>query len=273
VSDMKRAGTRDADPLLHEQSAGSTNPNSECAAQTQAQSTDGRAPASVDSIPLSRIKDGGAQMRAEMHDDTVDDYANDMLAGAVFLPVVVFQDGNDYWLADGFHRVAAARKIGRDMVVAEIRQGAMRDAVLHGIGSNAAHGLRRTQADKRRAVERLLKDPEWARWSDRKLAEVAKVDHKTVGTIRRELAGEFPAAKRTGEIPTEPKPNRKPVDPAVATAELGKPNGLSDVEVPRSQAPGRTDRFVLFDSRRDYFTQMDAYNAWRDGDENGEATA
>jgi hypothetical protein len=45
---------------------------------------------------------------------------------------------------------------------------------------------------------------------------------------------------------------------------------LSDVEVPRSQAPGETDRFVLFDSRRDYFTQMDAYNAWRDGDENGE---
>jgi hypothetical protein len=43
--------------------------------------------------------------------------------------------------------------------------------------------------------------------------------------------------------------------------------GLSDVEVPRSEAAGRTDRFVLFDSRRDYFTQMDAYNAWRDGDE------
>jgi hypothetical protein len=42
---------------------------------------------------------------------------------------------------------------------------------------------------------------------------------------------------------------------------------LSDVEVPRSEAPGETDRFVLFDSQRDYFTQMDAYNAWRDGDE------
>jgi hypothetical protein len=42
---------------------------------------------------------------------------------------------------------------------------------------------------------------------------------------------------------------------------------LSDVEVPRSKARGETDRFVLFDSQRDYFTQMDAYNAWRDGDE------
>jgi hypothetical protein len=42
---------------------------------------------------------------------------------------------------------------------------------------------------------------------------------------------------------------------------------LSDVEIPRSEAPGETDRFVLFDSTRDYFTQMDAYNAWRDGAE------
>jgi hypothetical protein len=46
---------------------------------------------------------------------------------------------------------------------------------------------------------------------------------------------------------------------------------LSDVDVSRSQAPGSTDRFVLFDSGRDYFTQMDAYNAWRDGDELDEA--
>ena len=47
---------------------------------------------------------------------------------------------------------------------------------------------------------------------------------------------------------------------------------LSEVEMPESEAPGVTDKFVLFDSQRDYFTQMDAYNAWRDGDEfNGAA--
>jgi hypothetical protein len=169
-------------------------------------------PARVEPIPLACIKDGGAQMRVEMRPETVNDYASDILDGAAFPPVVVFYDGNDYWLGDGFHRVEAARKIGRETIVAEIREGSARDAVLHGIGSNAAHGLRRTQADKRRAVERLLKDPEWARWSDRKIAETAKVDHKTVGAIRRELAGEFPTSKaKGGEIPTaNGKPNGKP---------------------------------------------------------------
>jgi hypothetical protein len=168
-------------------------------------------------IPLARIKDGGAQMRVEMRVETVNDYATDMLDGAVFPPVVLYDDGTDLWLADGLHRVEAARKISRETIVAEIRKGTMRDAVLHGVGSNAAHGLRRTQADKRRAVERLLKDPEWARWSDRKIAAAAKVDHKTVGAIRRELTGEFPTAqgkpngKGNGEIPTDRgKPNNRP---------------------------------------------------------------
>jgi hypothetical protein len=42
---------------------------------------------------------------------------------------------------------------------------------------------------------------------------------------------------------------------------------LSDVEVPHSEAPGETDSFVLYDSKRDYLTQMDFYLSWREGDE------
>ena len=42
---------------------------------------------------------------------------------------------------------------------------------------------------------------------------------------------------------------------------------LSDVEIPRSNARGKTDSFILFDSKRNYLTQMDLYNAWREGDE------
>lgn len=42
---------------------------------------------------------------------------------------------------------------------------------------------------------------------------------------------------------------------------------FSEVEVPRANVRGDTDRFVLFDSTRDYFTQMDYYNLWRGGEE------
>ena len=161
-------------------------------------------------IALAGIKDGGAQMRVEMKPDVVREYADDMAAGAVFPPVEVYYDGSIYWLAEGYHRVAAARLLDRETIDAEVLDGGERDAILHGIGSNASHGLRRTQADKRRAVERLLRDEEWSKWSNRKIAEAAKVDHKTVATVRRELlGGEFPTpARQNGEIPrTIGKPN------------------------------------------------------------------
>ncbi len=161
-------------------------------------------------IALSDIQDGGAQMRVEMKPDVVREYADDMAAGATFEPVVVYHDGSIYWLADGYHRVDAARKIQRETIDAEVRDGDERQAILHGIGSNASHGLRRTQADKRRAIERLLRDEEWSKWSNRKIAEAAKVDHKTVSKVRRELlGGEFPTpARPNGEIPrTSGKPS------------------------------------------------------------------
>ena len=161
-------------------------------------------------IALADIKDGGAQMRVEMKPDIVREYADDMAAGAVFPSVEVYYDGSIYWLAEGYHRVEAAHKLERETIDAEVLDGGERDAILHGIGSNASHGLRRTQADKRRAVERLLRDEEWSKWSNRKIAEAAKVDHKTVANVRRDLlGGEFPTPTRqNGEFPrTIGKPN------------------------------------------------------------------
>ena len=127
----------------------------------------------TDVIALGDIKDAGAQMRVDMRPEIVAEYADEMLAGTIFPPVVLYQDGETHWLADGYHRVDAARKIGLGTISATIHEGTSRDAILHGIGGNAVHGLRRTQADKRRAVERLLTDAERGRGSGREGGESA----------------------------------------------------------------------------------------------------
>lgn len=46
---------------------------------------------------------------------------------------------------------------------------------------------------RRRAVEEMLKDRDWARWSDDRIAQHVGVDPRTVGTVRRtlEVVGEI----------------------------------------------------------------------------------
>lgn len=146
-------------------------------------------------IPLDQIEaDGNTQMRvAGIDPAVVADYATAMEAGAGFPPIVVFCNGAQYWPGDGFHRIEAARRIDRETISADVREGGQRDALLLAASANATHGLRRTQADKRQSIETLLRDPEWSRWSDREIGKACAVDHKTVGSVRREMTGEFPS--------------------------------------------------------------------------------
>jgi hypothetical protein len=71
--------------------------------------------------------------------------------------VTVFFDGKEYWMADGFHRLLAAQRIGRKNVMADVKQGSREDAAWASCAANQTHGLRRTNADKRKAVEIALK--------------------------------------------------------------------------------------------------------------------
>jgi hypothetical protein len=171
-------------------------------------------------IPLAEVVDDAtAQMRVAGVDPAiVAEYARAMQEGATFPPILVYHDGHAYHVADGFHRVAAARQVNLEEILAEIQEGSARDAVLAAAGANATHGIRRTNADKRHAIERLLADPEWGRWSDREIARACHADHKTVARVRRDLTGEIPSERSvtyrdrhgnlsqmrvTGEIPSE----------------------------------------------------------------------
>ena len=142
-------------------------------------------------LPITAITaDPDCQLRAACSSVTVHEYAEALTAGAAFPPVIVFSDGDSYWLGDGFHRFEAHQSAGLTEINAEIRTGDLRDAKLYAAGANADHGLRRTQADKRNAILALLADPEWRGWSDKEIARRTATSDKTVAKIRRELSGE-----------------------------------------------------------------------------------
>lgn len=173
---------------------------------------------SITALSLNEIAtDGGTQSRLKLNHVTIEDYAEAMQAGVEFPPITVFYDGKIYWLADGFHRVAAARKAFVEDIACEVRQGTRRDAVLYSVGANAAHGLPRSREDKKCAVMTLLHDEEWSKWSDREIARQCHVDHKYVGKLRKEVNGDIPIENRTfvskhGTIATRRVENKKSTD-------------------------------------------------------------
>jgi hypothetical protein len=137
-------------------------------------------------LALNSIRtDGGTQLRAKADEAAIDEYRDAWVGGANFPPVVVFFDGKHYWLADGFYRHAGCKKAGLDSIPADVKTGSLRDAILYAAGANATHGLRRTKADKERAVKTLLADEEWGKRSDRWVADATNTSHTYVAKIRR----------------------------------------------------------------------------------------
>ena len=146
----------------------------------------------MDYLPIDAITiDQRLQARMEKELDmlVVADYAELMRDGVVFPPVVVFYDSltSTRLLAEGFHRIAAAKQAGFTSISVTVIEGNERAAMLHSLGSNADHGKRRTNADKRYVVETMLKDDQWSAWSDREIGERCKVTHPFVAGIRKSL--------------------------------------------------------------------------------------
>lgn len=206
----------------------------------------------TESVPFSSIRaDIQAQPRTTINTEVVGEYAEAMLLGAQFPPLIVFQEGDAFWLADGFHRFYAATGCDRATVECDVRPGGLRDAILFSVGANAAHGQRRTNEDKRRAVLKLLDDPEWKRWSDREIARQCGVDGKTVTSLR-------PAPLVTAEIRSEPRTytTKHGTVAQMNTAAIGRREPVAEREpwtpADITAAPSKPDSFQ---QAREFFQQ------------------
>ena len=145
-------------------------------------------------LELKQLRlDSRAQPRVVIDNRVVNDYAQQIREGATFPPVVAFRNGSVWWLADGFHRYHAHWQAGREKIDVDVREGTLRDAILHSLGANAEHGLRRSNADKRRAVAAMLcnktiaMDEEGNPWSDGAIAARCRVSSTFVTMMRSRL--------------------------------------------------------------------------------------
>jgi len=170
-------------------------------------------------LELSKIRiDGGTQPRQAINDTVIQEYSDAVLDGTHLPPVDIFFDGNNHWLADGFHRYFAYKKAGLNEIPALIHNGTQRDAIFFSVGANATHGLRRTKEDKIQAIRTVLDDVEYADASDNEIAKLVKLTRQTVQRLRREMGIEDKSkvVKRGDQtFKQEPKKTEdKPAKPA-----------------------------------------------------------
>lgn len=178
----------------------------------------------VDTIEIKRIAmNAGTQSRESISEEAVADYFEVLEAEGDLPPVIVFFDGLNYYLADGFHRILAYKRAERAYVDADVKGGTARDAIKYALQANAEHGLRRTAADKRKAVNMALDDEEWGKLTAREVARLCKVSHTFVNNVLKDRQGvskpkEKPAKlKNVVEAPLEVRENPKSEAPEVET--------------------------------------------------------
>lgn len=152
-------------------------------------------------LRIADIKvDQSLQARESDRPDIVDEYAEAKKAGQKFPPIDVFKVGSDYWLVDGFRRIAADKKLKKMETECIVHFGSMEQALIFSVGANHAHGLRRTVEDKRKAVRMLIANDKWAGFANRMVADACNVSHTLVADVRKEIEE---SAKTNPEKPGE----------------------------------------------------------------------
>jgi predicted transcriptional regulator len=178
---------------------------------------------SIKEINIAAIIAEGTTQARHYDEKLADRYVEALKDGAVFPPVVAFSGGNGIYLADGFHRRGAALKRKQTTIKVDLREplkgeSPQRSAILYAVGANDEHGQRRSSADKCHAVEMLLRDPEWSKWTDPEIARQCRVSREFVQRHRTKLVN-------AGSLSKQPKRKAKRGGTVyeIDTANIGEP--------------------------------------------------
>lgn len=173
-------------------------------------------------LALYKIRiDGNTQARIKLNQDVVNEYAEHLKDGDKFPPMVVYHDGADYWLADGFHRYFAYKLNKETMVEVETIAGTVEDAQEYSFSANqgSKRGLSNSPEDNRNIIIRMLQSPRWSVWSSDTIAKHVGVSLSTVKRVKSSLElpeqetvtymknGKEVKAKKRAERPVGTKPD------------------------------------------------------------------
>ena len=103
------------------------------------------------------VVDKGYLMRDGIDKKTVEAYKENLENIVKAYPIIVFDTANGLLLADGFHRVSAARQLNWETISASIRKGSPQDAFAYACVANLTHGRPLTRKERKKAICEYIK--------------------------------------------------------------------------------------------------------------------
>lgn len=165
-------------------------------------------------LPLDQIVDDiELLMRVSISKDTVAEYAKAMKDGSVFPPVEVMDVNGEFFLTNGFHRLRARKQCNAATILAYVSTGSYEDAQ-DAAARGDAHSeltLARTNADKNKVVNMLIRMERHMGESARVIARVAGVHHKIVDRLRKAFENQLSSGAKRQLNPKngQSKPERR----------------------------------------------------------------
>jgi hypothetical protein len=158
-------------------------------------------------MPIQRIKltdlnlSTSTQSRFELDPETVAQYQEIWESKqADFPPCIVYQDGSQYYIADGFHRIAGLTKATLDQplvdraIACDLRQGTLTDAIEYSLKANSRHGLKPNTRDKKRSVMMYWGlSPVHCQHSSSLVGKACGVSHTFVADYRADVLNNLPS--------------------------------------------------------------------------------
>ncbi len=147
------------------------------------------------------VLDERCQARADVDHDAVTEYRDAYAAGTELPDPKVFMVSGKAYVVDGYHRVPAAILAKKRWLRCEVvGEGTLDDAVWYAAAVNQTHGVRRTNADKRRAVRLALETPIGQEQSSAEIARHVGVSDKLVTLVREEVERELRDSRGSGHV-------------------------------------------------------------------------
>ena len=159
------------------------------------------------------VIDRSVNPREQINEEHVEDLVNAIKRDEQLPLPVCYDVAGKLKLAEGFHRYTAYQRLRKLRIDVTVIAGTDDDWALAALCSNQGHGLKRSNAEKRLAVEGMLK--RFPDWSSRRIADAAGVGDDLVNKTRHQVSFNDTCDERKGadgKTYTLPKPkSNKPV--------------------------------------------------------------